>query len=100
MYCAEIDNKETLENMKRKTGLISTIALVIGIFMASSLPVNAGAKVIQIDGDTLKVIVMQGKPPHKRFVVKKSVDPSLYHRYCQQLDECLSTKVKMSPGHK
>lgn len=78
--------------MKNKTGIISSIPFAIGIFMASSLPVNAGTKVIQIDDDTLKVIIYKGKPPHKRFVVKKGIDPSLYDRYFQRLDKCPTAK--------
>jgi len=100
VQCTSDRNREIKQNMKRKKEIISTIILAIGIFVASSLPVNAGTKVMQINDDTLKVIIMNAKPPHKRFMVKKSIDASLYERYCQRLVECTSSKLIMTPSHK
>jgi hypothetical protein len=71
--------------MKRQKTLISTIALAITILMASSLTVYADTKVTHIDDNTLRVVTYKGKPPHKRFIVKKSNNPSLYHHYFQRL---------------
>lgn len=85
--------------MKKNTLFISAIASIV--FLGTALSVNAETKVIQVDDSTLKVTIYNGKPPHKRFVVKKSVDPSLYNQYVERVSESTSNSAQgrqRSPG--
>ena len=82
--------------MKRKNTIISTIVLTI--FMAISLTVNATTKVTSIDDNTLSVVIYNGKPPHKRFIVKKDRDPSRYEYYSQH-SSTSDTGSRKNPRH-
>ncbi len=66
--------------------------------MASSLTVNSAPKVTSIDDNTLKVVIYKGKPPHKRFTVKKSSNPSLYKHYFQWVSESTNYQQSNASG--
>ncbi len=70
--------------MKKNRLFIGVIASMV-LFGTSVSSAMAETKVIQLDDSTLKVTIYNGKPPHKRFIVKKDIDPSLYDQYAQKL---------------
>jgi hypothetical protein len=89
--------------MKKLTGVICSAAMTL--FMATSTTANAAnTEVTAIDDSTLKVVIFDGRPPHKRFTVSKADEPARFDHYAQLLDTDVKTSIdstrawKKAPG--
>jgi hypothetical protein len=89
--------------MKKITGVISSAAITL--FMTASISANAAnTEVTAIDDSTLKVVIFDGRPPHKRFTISKTEEPARFEHYAQLLDTDVKTSIdstrawKKAPG--
>lgn len=55
---------------------------------------HSATKVIQINADTLKVVVFNGHPPFKRYAVKKSTNPERFQHYLSKVHQENTKTIK------